>query len=228
MRGLLCTFGLLAIACGPSVVGDDGDGGGDGGDAAGGDDDDGAGDADPDASGLAHTYVKLQLFRGLGEDANPFGGTGRVAVDLVYGDCILDFYARHPELTAAGAEGRQVFGSLAEGGEGWTDRLCAPDDDFATCGVVSISQSLLDVPEFKITVVYAVEDNIEGRMLRVGPLPTTATANCGAGGLPEVRAGAQLATGLDGTGATIWTTQSFSPSELVAGQDPPISVYAED
>ncbi len=228
MRGRLCTFGLLAIACGPSVVGDDGDGGGDGDDAAGDDDDAGTGDAGPDASGLTHTYVKLQFQRGLGEASNPYVGTGRVTVDLVYGDCILDFYTRHPELTAAGLEGHRVFGPLAEGGEGWTDRLCSPDDEFAQCGVVSISQSLLDVPEFKMTVVYAVEDDIEGRMLRVGPLPTTATANCGAGGLPEVRAGAQLATGLDGTGATIWTTQSFSPSELVAGQDTPFTVYADD
>lgn len=224
MRWLVHAVGVFAIGCGPSVVGDDGDGGGDG-DGADDGDDDGIGDADPDASGLTHTYVTVEFHRGQSEDRAPYGGTGRVTVNLGYNDCILDFYARHPELRADAPEGHAIFGPLAAGGEGWSDRLCAREDGFATCGIVSISQSLLDVPVFGFTVVYAVEGDLEGRRLRVGPLPTTETAMCGAGALPSVRAGADFVIGVDGTGTMLWTTESFDPTELVAGQDTGFRVY---
>jgi hypothetical protein len=224
MRLLVCALGLLAVACGPSVVGDDGDGGGDG-DGDDGEADDGSSDADPDASGLTHTYVKLQFRRGASADSSPFAGTGRVTAFLEYGECISDFYSRHPELRADAVEGHRVFGPLGEGGEGWTDRLCAREDGFATCGVLSIGQSLEDVPAFGLTVVFTVEGDLEGHQLRVGPLPTTATAECGAGGLPVVHAGGDLARGEDGTGTTIWRPESFDPSEAVAGQDNAINVY---
>jgi hypothetical protein len=222
MRSLLCSLGLLALACGPSVVGDDGDGDGDG------EADDGSSDADadPDASGLTHTYVKLHFHRGVSEGSSPYVGTGRVTAFLEYGECISDFYSRHPELRADALEGHRVFGPLSEGGEGWTDRLCAREDGFATCGVLSIGQSLENVPAFGLSVVFTVEDDLEGQQLRVGPLPTTATAECGAGALPVVHVGGEVALGEDGTGTTIWTPESFDPSEAVAGQDNAIRVYA--
>jgi hypothetical protein len=222
MRWLVCALGSVALACGPSVGGDDGDGGGDG------EADDGSSDvdADPDESGLTHTYVKLHLHRGASEDSGPYAGTARVTAFLEYGECISDFYVRHPELRADALEGHLVFGPVGEGGEGWTDRLCAREDGFATCGVVSIGQSLEDVPAFGLSVVFTVEGDLEGQQLRVGPLPTTATAECGAGALPVVHAGGEVALGQDGTGTTIWRPESFDPSEAVAGQDNAINVYA--
>jgi hypothetical protein len=49
-------------------------------------------------------------------------------VVVEYDTCFTEFYDANPNYKADGVDGAPIFGTLADGGEGWRDRLCTPTD----------------------------------------------------------------------------------------------------
>jgi hypothetical protein len=125
----------------------------------------------------------------------------------------------NPSFRQDGVDGEPIF-------QDWMDGLCPNDDDaFLDCSVVSITQDL-DTGVPKLTVIYDVGGEIEGGVLRMGPFPTTETAQCQDGVLAEVRLGTAAVKGYDPMGNEVWETETSSPTEAVVGQGAPITIYA--
>lgn len=122
-----------------------------------------------------------------------------------------------------GVEGARIFGTLADGGQGWLDRPCDGSTEHVECEVESITQQL-DVGTPNLTVVYVITGDLEGVQLIVGRFPKTELAACQGGALPELGLGS--VKGTDGN-VDIWTTETFDPTEAVVGQSGPITIYAK-
>lgn len=213
----------MVTACGSRIAADSSEDSSDGG----GDEssDTGLGsESGADDGPLTHGFVWLELERSESQSADPFVGTEQLAVELTYGECLAAFYEAHPELRAEGFEGAAIFGRMGAGAEGWFDRLCSADPGATevACRVQKIEQKLdADVPS--LVVIYEVLREIEGRAVRVGPLPTTQTAEC-MGELAIVGVGVVVGEGEDN--ADVWTTESFAPATAVVDQPGPITIRA--
>lgn len=175
---------------------------------------------------LEHGVVWLQLLRGASEGDNPYAGTVQVEVTMIYLECLINFYEANPDYQRLGLRDAEIFGTLEDGGEGWKDRLCDQDNSNGLeCTVDSFDQEF-DVSKH-LRVTYSVSGDIEHRELAFGPVPTAGLAQCEGGGQPEVRVGNNGAVrGLDGSGATLWNTDSFDPPSAVTGQGAQIEIKA--
>jgi hypothetical protein len=184
-----------------------------------------AGCTDP-VEELDHGVVWMKLQRGESEAENPYVGTAKIEVTLLYLECIIGFYEGNPDYQQEGVEGALVFGTQEDGGEGWKDRLCEVSNPArADCTVDSFRQEL--VAARQLTVTYSVEGDPEDRELPFGPLPLPELAACEGGGQPIVRVGSNGAVrGLSGSGDTIWNTEAFDPPEAFTGQGQPIGIRA--
>jgi hypothetical protein len=131
-----------------------------------------------------------------------------VAVSLEYGQCLLDYYAAHPNERQDGVDGQPEFDS-------WLDRLCDDASGLADCEVVSIEQNM-EIAEPKLTVEYEITGELVDRKLLVGPFPTSDTADCDNGLSATVRFG--TLAGLQ--------VESFIPDEAVVNQGGAIRITA--
>jgi hypothetical protein len=181
---------------------------------------------EPDVD-LEHGVVYLQLQRGTSQADNPYIGTVKIEVTLLYRECLIAFYDANPDYQQYGTKGALVFGPLSDGGEGWLDRLCDVDNsNLVNCTVDSFRQELSGMTK-QLTVLYSIEGDPENRELPFGPVPEPELAACEAGGLPIVRVGSNGAVrGLDGNGNTLWNTESFNPAEATTGQGAAIEIHA--
>jgi hypothetical protein len=175
---------------------------------------------------LEHGLVWLHLLRGQSEADSPYGGTTKVAVTLLYLECLSDFYMANPDYHQGGIKSDLVFGSLEDGGEGWLDRLCENSNPASiNCTVDSFEQQLYSTRQ--LPVVYSITGDLENREVPFGPVPDAELAACEGSGQPIVRVGGGGAVrGLDASGSTIWNTESFDPAEAATGQGAAIGIRA--
>lgn len=185
-----------------------------------------AGCNDDPVEDLDHGVVWLELRRGESQPDNPFVGTAKIQVSLLYRECLIDFYEANPDYQQYGIEGALIFGKRADGGEGWFDRLCDTSRSGAVdCTVDEFRQELSTAKQ--LTITYSINGNAEDRELPFGPVPKAELAACEAGGQPIVRVGSNGAVrGLDGSGNTLWNTESFSPAEAATDQGAAIGIKA--
>lgn len=181
--------------------------------------------ADPPPE-LENGVVWLQMLRGESEPDNPYTGSAKIEVTLLYQECLIRFYEMNPDYQQFGPEGALTFGTIEDGGEGWKDRLCEQSNaNSLGCTVDSFRQEF-DVAH-QLTITYSPTGDIENREVPFGPVPKPALAMCEGGGQPVVRVGSNGAVrGLDGNGATLWNTESFNPTEAATGQGAPIKIKA--
>jgi len=167
---------------------------------------------------LEHGVVWLEMKRGASETTNPYEGTAKIQVTLLYRECLIAFYEANPDYGQIGVNGDLVFGTREDGGEGWRDRLCERDNPAAIdCTVDSFDQELDSAKQ--LTVTYSINGNVEDLELAFGPIPTAGLAQCEAGGQPIVRVGGNGSVrGLSGSGETLWNTESFNPTEAATNQ----------
>ena len=176
-----------------------------------------------------HGFVKIGLLRGTAETMSPYTGTAKVRITMSYDSCFTGFYDTNPNWSQAGVDGALVFGTLDDGGEGWRDRLCDPQETAqAECSVDTIEQRVTNDPK-QMTIIYSVGQDVENRFLKFGPLPLIdeiTEFECD-GGLPRVTMQAQQMVGLNASGAQIWSGQSLeSEGEATPGQGKQIGVRA--
>jgi hypothetical protein len=173
---------------------------------------------------LEHGVVQVQFRRAEGEAGNPYTGTVQLEITLTYLECLTNFYANNPDYTQEGIVGLPAFGTLDQGGEGWTDRLCDDDDgEAAPCNVVSIKQELVSAQY--LTVVYEITGELEDRYVNFGPLPTPELAMCEGFSQPIVRVAANgQIRGVAGNGDVVWVTKSFDPDQAFTGQGQRIQI----
>jgi len=176
---------------------------------------------------LEHGVVWLELRRGDSQPDNPYVGTAKIVVTLLYRECLIDFYDANPDYQQTGIEGALVFGKKTDGGEGWQDRLCQlSNSNRVDCTVDEFRQELSGMTK-QLTINYSISGNPEDHELPFGPIPEAELAACEAGGQPIVRVGSNGAVrGLDGGGNQLWSTESFSPSEAATGQGAGIGIKA--
>lgn len=166
-------------------------------------------------SGLGHGAIELIFRRGESSIGDPYVGTARVIVTMDYETCLRDYYEANPDAQQDGSEGQLVFGRLADGGEGWQDRLCSGVEmGQAPCSILSIRQRFDSGTPF-LSVEYEVQGSIENQVLLFGPLPTAATAGCSD---PIVRVSPILPTGYDAQDTQIWIAETISPISSSAEQ----------
>lgn len=173
-----------------------------------------------------HGVVWLTFARGASQDTNPYEGTTRIVVTLLYLECLIGFYEANPDYQQLGVEGALVFGPEEDGGEGWLDHLCELDNPNAVdCTVESFDQELDSAKQ--LTVTYSISGNPENREVAFGPIPKAGLAACEAGAHPIVRVGSNGAVrGIGGSGDTIWNTEAFNPAEAQTDQGQPIRIRA--
>lgn len=180
----------------------------------------------PDEEELRNGIVKLEFARGQSQNSSPFPGTAQIEATLNYRDCLELYYEENMDQRQDGPEGFKVFGTEADGGEGWVDRLCELDlPQQMNCSIESLEQQL-DAQTPKLTIVYNIlDDNVEGAQLAAGPFPNREEVTCMGGALPEVGLG--TVRGLDSSGATVWNTETFDPTRAVIDQGGAITIYAK-
>jgi hypothetical protein len=174
---------------------------------------------------LEHGVVWLQMLRGVSEPDNPYTGTAKIEVTLLYLECLIDFYEANPDYLPSGPEGAMVFGTMEDGGEGWKDRLCETSNANALPCTVDSFQQEFDAAR-QLTITYTPTADIENRELPFGPIPLPELAMCEGGAQPIMRVGNSAARGVDGNGNTVWNTESFNPAEAAVGQGAPIKIRA--
>jgi hypothetical protein len=222
---------LVAAGCGP-VVGSDpqdtetaaswSEGAGDSGAEFGADTDAATGSDDEP---LTHGVVSVRFASHPSPDIDPYGEIDSLWVEVAYLDCLAGLYADHPELRMDGEAGVTVFGGSGVGGEGWRDRLCVEvtGDTEVGCRVDAFDQDL-DVQPPRLSVLYSLFGSIEGRRLRIGPLPTVDTSGCDADApmVEVVRVIGQIGQ------IDLWDTQAIpgavSPTVAVVDQVVPLEV----
>jgi hypothetical protein len=181
------------------------------------------GPADED---LEHGVVWLELRRGESQVENPYVGTAKIEVTLLYRECLIGFYQSNPDYQQYGTDGALIFGKRDDGGEGWLDRLCeSPNPNRVECTVDAFRQELSSATQ--LTITYSITDDPEDHELPFGPLPKAELADCEGGGQPIVRVGSNNAVrGIDGSGNTLWNTESFIPTEAATDQGQGIRIRA--
>lgn len=175
---------------------------------------------------MTHGFVKLELRRSDAEESDPYVGTARIVASLEYGTCLTNFYQREVDWHADGTLGEEVFGAGDGSGENWKDLLCAEGAPYVECEILELDQQLDAMPP-RLTVAYDVAGaDIEGRLLKFGPLPTPELAACEAGLLPSVNIGPSSLQGFDGSGNLLWEISSFNPSAAATNDGGAIRISA--
>jgi hypothetical protein len=174
-------------------------------------------DIDPS---LSYGFVRLHFTRSEGAAGDFFATTDTVIATLSYGECLSTFYASHPDLRQYGMAGAPIFGHLAQGGEGWQDRLCAPTTaEHVDCSIVWITQQIDDATK-DLTITYRVSAPLEDGVLLFGPIPTAATSGCEA---PTVGLGGNATVvGKNADDEDLWHLDTFAPAEAMTNQADPI------
>ncbi len=186
-----------------------------------------AGCEEPPPEDLTHDFVKVQMLRSQAAADTPYTGTSQITITMSYDSCFVGFYQANPSFEPDGIEGGEIFGSMELGGEGWRDRLCDPTDaGQAACTVVSFNQELDAATQ--LTVTYAVEDVVENRFLKFGPLPLVdkiSEFTCD-GGSPRVQVDAQRISGVNAGGTKIWSGEAVDTDVAAPGQGKAIQLRA--
>lgn len=169
---------------------------------------------------LRHGVVKMQFRRSAAEEETPFTGTKQVVATFEYNTCIRDFYESHPSYEYDGVDGAPVFGGLDLGGEGWRDRMCEEEPGYIECEVNSFEQR-----DARLLVTYDIlDDGMEGRILRFGPLPTRDLVS---GCTPVVSQVAEAQVfGTDEQNRRLWTAVSVNPMIAETNQGAEMNVQA--
>lgn len=145
------------------------------------------------AFGNDHGYVAVTL---QDADVPMLPGTAEIGVRLYYGGCFEEFYRRDHQWRADGERGASVFDSAMRGD------LCDDEgDDGVGCTVVDLHQNLRG--DAKLVADYEVDGPLDGRTLRVGPLPTRGLAGCDSES--PVYAGQLEIWGYAADGSVSWT-----------------------
>jgi hypothetical protein len=167
---------------------------------------------------LTHGFVELQFARSESLPDWPFS-TAEISVTMEYDPCFTEFYDANPNYEADGVDGAPIFGTLADGGEGWRDRLCAPADPGQVACTVSEIEQQLDVASL-LTVTYAVTSDVENQQLKFGPLPLIDEIPefvCESGS-PRVLVSPQQIQGRDAVGNVIWEGEALDEDMAAPGQ----------
>ncbi|MFO0634175.1 MAG: hypothetical protein U0168_15115 [Nannocystaceae bacterium] len=177
-----------------------------------------------DPTPLTNGYIKLKFVRGESQANDPYVSTARAIVSMDYETCLRDYYDANPDAQQGGPDGDLVFGTHEDGGEAWRDRLCEDlERSQADCSIIDINQELsMGTPH--LTVEYAVQGTLEGRVLLFGPLPTGVTADCQD---PTVRVSPQLPTGYNGQDDQIWIAENISPISALTNQGGEVVIKAK-
>lgn len=145
----------------------------------------------------------------------PFANTHSITISIEYSECVGWIYRSTPELGLEGEKGQLIH-------KEWASRLCAPTDsedtvagEYAECSVVadswqqSIHSFLGGTLEYQIIVA---NDALDGKLLRLGPLPKAALArDC----TPEIELVPLSIRGFDASGDLRWRA---TPTEPTVGQ----------
>jgi hypothetical protein len=157
-----------------------------------------------DDASKRHGAIKIQFARAENQPTDPFGATTMIDVVLAYGECLIDFYEENPNWRQDGPDGGPVFES-APG-------VCDDDSPGSlACVVESIVQELEVTNTLRVQVSVLDPSQIDGRVLRVGPLPTAEMTGC------DPRVSVQSVSGSNGVTA-VWAMRSFSPTSGVTDQ----------
>jgi hypothetical protein len=167
-------------------------------------------------------FVMIQFLRAAGQDGSPFVGTVRIRAAVSYDDCLAEFYQASPDWREDGLEGSAMF-------EEASDKACQAQCGYEPipCDHVNIWQSGIDEEslnlEYHVTV--GKDDEIENRVLNVGPIPTAERADCDDGALPTVSLSAVDITGQGSEGGTIWlVTSALGGDKATVSQCEPMKV----
>lgn len=160
-------------------------------------------------------FTCIDLVQAESEEMDPFPGTSEIKITLKYEPCLIEYYTmRHTEQRLDSTEGPETF-------ERWRERLCSENvtDPLVACevsGLDSFQQTLQEngpASVYQMTITYKVTDSsqIKDRTLLWGPGPVEAYAECQMGQRPYVKLTLPSdVIGLDNTGKTIWSAQSWS------------------
>ena len=172
-----------------------------------------------------HGYIKV-LFALPPDAADPtvLDRTVTVVVSMAYGECLAAFYENNPTVQQAGTLGGAIFGDSTLGGEGWEELLCSPlFGDHAQCSIVWITQRF-DVVR-TLTITYDITADLATKPVFFGPIPTGVVAECAEGTRATMEVADLMAfRGIDATGADLWNTASYAPSEAASLDDDPVVV----
>lgn len=169
-------------------------------------------------------FVCIELVKGEAVEGDPFAGTARIEVAMLFEPCIQDYFAKHPEM---GPDGPDDAGGLVF--KTWKERLCTEDvADRVDCTVESIDAAVLVGPNgiegTTLIVTYALPEPAElaGRRLLWGPAPLAAYAECDDGLAPYAKlTDLSDVYGIDANDQPLWYLQSFGPTPrgLVGSDD---------
>jgi hypothetical protein len=177
----------------------------------------------PDQHGVVR--IQFQNAEGVPQGTDPYEGTVNLEITLDYLSCLVEFYEREPSWKKEGPDGGPVFGAKDEGGEGWGDRLCDPDDpELIDCTVDEFVQ-VFDDPAH-LTVKYQVQGPMQGFIALFGPIPLPELAECeGEGPRVRIRSNAYI-RGENGNGDQVWEMLTFSDEVAAPNQGQEISIGA--
>jgi len=166
-------------------------------------------------------YMMIQLLRAANQAESPFIGTHRiralVSYDEGYSECLVDFYRGNPNWMADGVDGGPIF-------DEWKTRVCEAqahcEYEPIPCGSVVILQRGLEEGETPaLDITYAVpegkDDEIENRVLIMGPLPLPEMLDCEEGA-PTMSIHAPDITGQGSEDNPIWQGTS-TPEDKATG-----------
>ncbi len=166
-----------------------------------------------------HGYVKVQFRRSESEAESPFTGTQEVEVNLTYDACLSEFYEANPNYASDGLDGAEVFAKFSD--DGSKKGLCRQKGGTRTaaqCDTLNIEQ---DLDNNRIRTRYRItEQNMEDKVLSVGPIPCEELTGCEG----IVSGGAGSGNGFGIGGAQAWVTTSFPERDAICGQGLPIEL----
>jgi hypothetical protein len=170
-------------------------------------------------------YAKIQFLRAGNQDGSPFIGTDSIRARLSYDSCVAGFYRANPDWRDDGIEGGPIF-------EEWKNRVCEAQDEcgWVLCDSANSWQSGLESEDevaslnLEYQITEGKDEEIEHRVLIVGPLLTAELADCDGGALPTVSIQAPNVTGHDSDGNPIWIGTSAPEYKATTNQGLPMKV----
>jgi hypothetical protein len=171
----------------------------------------------------------IELQRSYTETTDPFVGTDIIPVVLDFNACLTEFFETQPEYGPTGEAGEAVFD------EWWEKRgrLCDPDeypdtrpipDCYLTDGVWNINTDGGE-DRLRMVLTFVMEgDEIEGRYLPYGPLPTEHLAGC----TPIVELTQPSVRGEDLEGGLLWEIAAFENAKAKTNQGAAIQIFVEN
>ena len=169
-----------------------------------------------------HGTVQIRLNANVPSEL-PFSGTTRIDVQVTYKDCLEQFYTTtNNQFAFDGVEGAEVLAL-------WQPRLCDQSEfgESVACEIGSIQQ-ITSGGRLRLNISYDVSsDDIEGRTVVVGPLPTrdlvAGSQGCEVSS-PSVEVSPSSAQGFDSGNVNIWEGSNLSGDSLITNQGAPAKI----